>query len=288
MKHEQDSAVEPGTSESPTQWWKERITDKIHYLIIGTTILLFLAAWEFNVRTSFFFADVSFIFPSLLDIGGEFGWLFQSGEIVPHIIETAYAVGIAVLLAGIFGIIGGSLIGSNEFVAEALEPLIYYFSSIPKIVLYPLLLVFFGIGIESKIVMGTLSALFPITVNCIIGSLAVDDHLIRVSKSHQASLVQRLRYVYLPSMINQIINGLRLGIGVGIIGVVLAELFASRSGLGNLVQNYFNNLQMSRMYAVLVFIFAVSFLINLLILRLQDSLRRRGYGTTTSSGGLKF
>lgn len=254
-------------------------------LAIGT-ILLGVVLWEVAARLAFDRLEI--VFPSLLNIAAELYWLFASGEIYPHLAVTAQEVAVAFLLAVVVGVGGGTLLGMNQFVAEAVEPILYYFSSIPKIVLYPLFLVALGIGLESKMAMGFLSALFPITVNSIVGSLSVREDLLKVARVNDASRRQVFELVYLPSMVTHIVNGLRLGIGVSIISVVLAELFASRAGMGNLIGFYFGNLMTARMYATLFVLFVAALVLNLSLLRLQDYLTRRGYGDAEAGNTFGF
>jgi NitT/TauT family transport system permease protein len=105
---------------------------------------------------------------------------------------------------------------------------------------------------------------------------------VKVARVYEASAYEKFKYIYLPSMITHIINGLRLGIGVAIIGVLLGELAASQAGIGNQVQIFFSNLQTGRMYAALLIVFAVSFALNISLLKLQQALWRRGYGSSES------
>lgn len=258
----------------------------LHNGITIGTVLLFVVLWE--IASQFAFARLELVFPSLAAIFGELYWLFASGEIYPHLIITAQQVGVAFVLAVIVGVGGGAALGTNEFVAKAVEPILYYFSSVPKIVLYPLFLVALGVGMESKIAMGFLSALFPITVNSIVGSLSVREDLIKVAKVNGASRWQVFKHVYLPSMVTHIVNGLRLGVGVAIISVVLAELFASQAGLGNIISFYFGNLMTARMYATLLVLFAAALVLNFGLLKVQDYLQKKGYGGAEAGGTFGF
>lgn len=258
----------------------------LHNAIAVATVLLGLVLWEIAAQVAFDRLEI--VFPSLLTIAAELYWLFASGEIYPHLSITAQQVGVAFLIAVVVGVGGGTLLGMNQFVAEAVEPILYYFSSIPKIVLYPLFLVALGIGLESKIAMGFLSALFPIAVNSIVGSLSVREDLIRVAKVNGATRYQVFKHVYLPSMVTHIVNGLRLGIGVSIISVVLAELFASQAGMGNLINFYFSNLLTARMYAAMLVLFVAALVLNLSLLRVQDYLNRNGYGDADAGSTFGF
>jgi NitT/TauT family transport system permease protein len=252
----------------------------ISTVIATGTVLAFLIAWE--VLAQIAFARLQIVFPSLVTIASALATLLTTGGFYYHLAVSAQEVAISFVLAAVIGIVGGTALGANKFLADAVEPLIYYFSTIPKIVLYPLFLVALGVGYESKVAMGFFSAIFPIMVNTITGALSVRQNLVKVARVYEASAYEKFKYIYLPSMITHIINGLRLGIGVAIIGVLLGELAASQAGIGNQVQIFFSNLQTGRMYAALLIVFAVSFALNISLLKLQQALWRRGYGSSES------
>jgi ABC-type nitrate/sulfonate/bicarbonate transport system permease component len=214
--------------------------------------------------------------------------LLTSSDFYFHALVTTQEVAVSFVLAAVIGIVGGTLVGSNAFVAKAVEPVIYYFSTVPKIVLYPLFLVALGVGIESKVAIGFFSAIFPITVNTITGTLNVREEFVKVANVYDASFWEVFKFVYLPSTITHIVNGLRLGIGVAIIGVLLGELAASQAGIGNQVQFFFSNLNTAKMYAALIIIFSVSLGLNLALLRLQSYLAANGYGIGESDDTVGF
>lgn len=249
--------------------------------IVAGTVLLFLVIWETLAQIAF--AELQIVFPSLVAIAGALVDLLMTGGFYYHLAVSAQEVAIAFVLAALIGIVGGTALGANEFLADAVEPIIYYFSTIPKIVIYPLFLVALGVGYESKVAMGFFSAIFPITVNTITGALSVRQELVKVARVYEASAYEAFKHVYLPSMITHIVNGLRLGIGVAIIGVLLGELAASQAGIGNQIKLFFSNLQTAKMYATLLIVFAISFGLNIGLLKLQAYLRKRGYGADASS-----
>ena len=252
-------------------------------LAVGT-VLAALVVWELMAQVAF--DRLTIVFPSLARIGAALVELLASPPFYDHLWVTTQEVAIAFALAAVAGILGGTVLGSSRFLADAVEPIIYYFSTVPKIVLYPLFIIALGAAsMDSKIAMGFFSAIFPITVNTMTGALTVRADLVKVARVYRASAVETFTKVYLPSTITNIVNGLRLGIGVAIIGVLLGELFASQAGIGNRVAFFFNNLQTDRMYATLIIVFAAALTLNLGLLKLQDALQRRGYGATGGEGG---
>ena len=257
------------------------------YTIAGVTILAFLILWEILAHVAY--SDLQLVFPSLYQIGTALVNLLLQPEFYHHLWVSAQEILLSFALASVIGITLGSIVGSSRFLANAVEPILYYFSTVPKIILYPMFIAMFGAsGMESKIAVGFLSALFPITVNAIAGTLNVRTDLVKVAKINGASFLQIFTKVYLPSIITNIVNGLRLGIAVAILATLFAELFASQAGLGNRIAFYFSNLYVARMYAVLIFVFITSFVLNLTILGVQHVLGNRGYGMGDSEGTFGF
>lgn len=257
--------------------------DKV--IVLGT-VLAALVFWELMARVAF--ARLEIVFPSLVTIADALVELSTSSEFYYHFGVSAQEVGISFALAALVGIVGGTVVGASEFLAKAVEPVIYYFSTVPKIVLYPLFLIALGVGVESKIAMGFFSAIFPITVNTITGTLHVREDLVKVARVYDASFWQVFKNVYFPSTITHIVNGLRLGIGVAIIGVLLGELAASQAGIGNQIGFFFSNLNTAKMYAALTIVFAVALVLNLSLLRLQQYLWAKGYGVGDSGEAVGF
>lgn len=252
--------------------------------IAAATVVAFLLLWEVIAR--FAFDRLEIVFPSLTRIAAALLGLLTSGPFYGHLWISTQEVAISFALAAVVGVVGGTILGSSRFLADAVEPVIYYFSTVPKIVLYPLFIIALGAAsMDSKIAMGFFSAIFPITVNSMTGALSVRSDHVKVARVFRASPWETFTKVYLPSTITHVVNGLRLGIGVAIIGVLLGELFASQAGIGNRVAFYFNNLQTDRMYATLIIIFVAALSLNLGLLKLQDALRRRGYGASDDSAG---
>jgi ABC-type nitrate/sulfonate/bicarbonate transport system permease component len=255
-------------------------------VLVLAVVIAAVVTWELLAQVAFDRLEI--VFPSLVTIGAALVELITPGEFYYHIWITTQEVAVAFVLAAVIGILGGTIVGSNDFLAKAVEPIIYYFSTIPKIVLYPLFLVALGVGFESKVAMGFFSAIFPITVNTITGTLNVRDDLVKVANVYDASFLEIFRWVYLPSTITHVVNGIRLGVGVAIIGVLLGELAASQAGVGNQVKFFFSNLNTAKMYAALIMVFAVSLAINLLLLRFQSFLAARGYGAGDSDETIGF
>jgi ABC-type nitrate/sulfonate/bicarbonate transport system permease component len=163
------------------------------------------------------------------------------------------------------GITTGIALGANRFLMRAFEPYVYYLSPTPRIILFPVMIMWFGVGPASKIALGALSAFFAIALSTAAGMRQIDPVLIRVGRSFRANLWQMAIKIYLPAMRVPILNGIRLGMGTAIITVLLGETKLSNQGLGYLIMQVYTRFDMPGLYALLITIFVIAGAINALI-----------------------
>jgi ABC-type nitrate/sulfonate/bicarbonate transport system permease component len=236
-------------------------------------ILGVLAAWELLAQSGWLYRDVV---PSLLAIGSALIELLSHANYYFNLGVTAGEIGIALLVGGFSGLFVGVVLGANRYLSKAFEPYLYYLGPTPKIIFFPVMIMWFGIDTESKIALGTLSCFFPIALNVAAGMRQIDRVLIRVGQSFRANSLQMVWKIYLPAMRHPIINGVRLGFGMALIGTLLAETKLSNKGIGFLIIQTYSVFDMPRMYAMLIVLFVLAIGANALIGRLGglDSIRR--------------
>ena len=236
-------------------------------------ILSVLAIWEFLAHSGWLYRDVV---PSLISIGEALGQLLARPNYYYILGVTAAEIGAAVAIGGISGMAVGLLLGANRYLSKAFENYLYYLGPTPKIIFFPVMIMWFGVGPESKVALGTLSCFFPIALSVAAGMRQIDKVLIRVGRSFQASTAQMVFKIYIPAMRHPIINGIRLGLGVALIGTLLAETKLSNKGIGFLIIQAYSTFDMPRMYAMLIVLFVLAIGANALIGRLGglDSIKR--------------
>lgn len=228
-------------------------------------ILTVLAVWEFLSHSGWLYRDVV---PSLFTIARALFVLLSHSDYYFNLAVTAGEVGTALLIGGLAGVAVGILLGANRFMSQAFESYLYYLGPTPKIIFLPIMIMYFGIGVESKIALGTLSCFFPVALNVAAGMRQIDKVLIRVGRSFQATSWQMVVKIYLPAMRHPIINGFRLGLGVALIGTLLAETKLSNKGIGFLIINAYGTFDMPSMYAMLFVLFVLAIGANALVGRL--------------------
>jgi ABC-type nitrate/sulfonate/bicarbonate transport system permease component len=214
-----------------------------------------LAAWQSLALSGLLFRDVV---PSLGAIGRALFKLISGPDFYANLGTTAGEIALAMLIGGAAGLAVGIVLGANRFLSRAYESFVYYLGPTPKIIFFPVMIMWFGVGAGSKVAMGAVSCFFPIAISAAAGMRQIDRVLIRVGRSFRASTGQMVTKIYLPAMRAAVINGLRLGLGVAIIGTLLAETKLSNRGLGYLVIQAYATFDMPRMYALLIVLFVLA------------------------------
>jgi ABC-type nitrate/sulfonate/bicarbonate transport system permease component len=236
-------------------------------------ILAVLAGWEALSASGLLYRDVV---PSLTAIAMALARTLADGSFYQHLGTTFYEIALAMMIGGVSGLLVGVALGGSPLLRRAYEPILYYLGPCPKIIFFPVMIMWFGVGPGSKVAMGAISCFFPVALNAAGGMRQIDQVLIRVGRSFRASPWQMLAKIYVPAMRYPIINGVRLGLGVALIGTLLAETKLSNRGIGFLVIQAYSLFNMPQMYALLIVLFVLAIGANALIGRLGglDEIKR--------------
>jgi ABC-type nitrate/sulfonate/bicarbonate transport system permease component len=228
-------------------------------------ILAVLVIWQGLAVSGWLYRDVV---PQLEVIVAALWKVLTTPDYYVNLWATAHEVGMGLAIGGLLGLVAGLVLGANRLMARAFESYLYYLGPTPKIIFFPVMIMWFGVGPGSKIAMGAISCFFPIALSTAAGMRQIDQVLIRVGKSFRANTWQMVTKIYLPAMRHPIINGVRLGLGVCIIGTLLAELRLSNRGIGFLIIQAYQLFDMPRMYAMLIVLFVLAIGVNALVGRL--------------------
>ena len=232
------------------------------WLLRALLVTVLFALWEGVARSGWLFRDVV---PTLAVIVRAIARLLANADFYTNLAVTLGEIAAALAIGGVAGVAVGLLLGANRFLSRAYEAFVYYLGPTPKIIFFPILILWFGVGSGSKIAMGALSCFFPIAISVAAGMRQIAPVLIRVGRSFRATPWQMARCIYLPAMRTPIVNGLRLGLGIAIIGTLLAETKLSNRGLGYLIIQSYATFDMPRMYALLIVLFAIAIGLNALL-----------------------
>jgi len=249
-------------------FWAQPVM-QVRIAIVVAVLLL----WEAIARSGLLYQDVV---PSLLAIGGAVVSLLGTPDFYGNLWVTAGEAATGLAIGAVAGLAVGLVLGANQLLAKAFEPYLYYLGPTPKIIFFPVMIMWFGIGPGSKIAMGAISCFFPIALSTAAGMRQIDRMLIRVGRSFRANAWQMATKIYLPALHHPIVNGLRLGLGVAIIGTLLAEIKLSNRGIGFLIIQAYNVFDMPRMYAMLILLFVIAIGANALVGSFGGADRRMG------------
>jgi NitT/TauT family transport system permease protein len=178
--------------------------------------------------------------------------LTATGQMSRHIAISAAEFALGYVIASVLGIAIGFGMASSASFKQAMQPWISGLYATPTIALAPLFILWLGIGIWSKVLVVIFLVLFPVTINTEAGLRTTSERLVEMLKSFGATGQQIFFKVSLPSALPFILAGLKLGIGRGLIGVVVAELFGSRAGLGRLISQSADAFNMPELFAGVV------------------------------------
>ena len=232
------------------------------WLLRGAIVAVVLLGWEALAASGWLFRDVV---PSLAAIARALVRLLGNPEFYTNLAATAGEIGVGLAIGGVCGLAAGIAIGANRFVAGAYEALLHYLGPTPKIIFFPVMIMWFGVGAGSKMAMAAISCFFPIAISAAAGMRGIDRVLIRVGRSFRARPWQMVTKIYLPAMRAPVLTGVRLGLGVAIIGTLLAETKLSNRGIGFLIIQAYSTFDMPRMYALLIVLFVLAIGLNALL-----------------------
>ena len=206
--------------------------------------------------------------------------MLETGEFWPDLAITAREVAFAFAIATILGCGAGFLVSRSRFRIRVFDPLFSSLFAIPAILVYPLYVLFFGLGEPSKIAIGATIAFFPVVLNTIAGFGNVDPLLQRAASSMGASPRQMFFDVLLPAAAPVVLTGLRIGFILAFLSILGAETIASLDGLGHRIAAYAEAMSSDRMFATMVFVIVISFALNGIVSAVDKRL-----GGGTGAGG---
>lgn len=229
-------------------------------------LALLVLGWEALSWSGLFYRGV---IPSILSISAALAGLLVQPSFYANLLTTLGEVLGAVAIGATLGFVAGILIGGTRLARRAYEPALHYLAPTPKIVFLPILITLFGVGPASKVAMGAVSCFFPVALSVIGGMVLVNPVHLRVARGFGLSRWRTILSVYLPSLVAPVLTGLRLGLGVAVIGCLLSEIKLSNRGLGFIAIQYYGQFRIPEMYAVLIVIFLLAGLANTGLSRLR-------------------
>ena len=225
-------------------------------------VIAIFAAWEVLSRTGIINPQ---LLPSASDTLAMLGELVQRASVRNDLVVTASEVLTAFALAVPFGALVGFLIAENRYFAEVMKPLLFFAFSIPKSIFLPMFILVFGVGFAQKVGFGFFSTIFIVIMSTTTAVEQVKVEYLTVARSYGATSAQTAFRVYLPSMLPVLLEAPRISMIFNLTGVILAEMYASRDGIGHQIATWGENFQMKQLLAGVVMIAAIAMAFNELV-----------------------
>lgn len=201
--------------------------------------------------------------------------MLTSASFWPHAAETGKAFFYALLLAIAGGLAVGLGLGLNRTSTEVAEPILISIYSLPKVTLYPLILLIFGLGVPAKIAFGTIHGIIPIAIFAMNAVRNLANVHFKTARVLRLSRRQTLLTVVIPGALPEIVSGLRIGFSLTLLGVLIGEMFASQRGLGFLIMNAIGLHDVPTIMATIVLLGIVAVSASALLLWLDHRLHHR-------------
>jgi NitT/TauT family transport system permease protein len=222
-------------------------------------LALVLAVWELLPRYGFVNPR---LLPPLSDVLAMLGQQLARPLVQEAIWVTAAEVVVAFLIAVPLGAAVGIAIAENDYLGDIFKPILFYVFSVPKSIFLPMFILIFGIGFQQKVAYAAFSTTFVVMMSATAAVESVKADHILVARSYGATRPQILMRVYVPSMMPVLLEALRISMIFNFTGVMIAEMYASRTGIGHLIANWGENFQMPQLFAGVILLAFVAILFN--------------------------
>lgn len=252
----------PTSSDNPVRSRRRRVPEITYSVLVFIGLLV---VWQAIVKMF----DVSNILvPAPTAVVGSLVDGFQDGSLMTHSVVTLKEILIGFGIAVGSALLSAVLITQFRAVERVLFPLLILTQTIPKVAMAPLLIVWFGIGISSKVLTVALIAFFPLLINAILGFRSAAYEQVEMLRSFGASRMQVMRHLQIPSALPHIFAGLEVAVILSVTGAVVAEFVGSSEGLGYLIQASNFTLDVARTFAVIVVLSAIGIALHAVVVRL--------------------
>jgi NitT/TauT family transport system permease protein len=237
--------------------------------IRATSVAIFFVVWEYYGRRMdpIFMAPPSAIFSASVQ-------LIQSGALRKAMMETLWPFSVGMVLTVVVGILLGIIMAQWRILEYVLDPFINALYAIPRIALVPLIILWAGLEFVGKVSILVSVAIFPITVNTYAGIRDVRGSMLEIGRAYGATEWQIFSKIVMPAAIPFIMAGIRLAVGLAIIGIIVAEFFTAISGLGGMIVEYANVFATAKLFVPIIVIALVGVVLTELVMWIERRMSR--------------
>ena len=259
----QDANLKTRSFATPRRKWSRESVERAMNIVSPVALLL---VWELCARAGLI--DVRF-FPAPSKVFQVMYNMIQNGQLEKHVWASLQRLWWGILFGGLPALVLGIAMGMYRTLRVIVEPVIMATYPIPKSAILPLILLIFGLGEASKIVMVATGVFYPILINAMAGVLEINKIYFDVGRNFGAGRWQVFRTVALPGALPLIMTGVKLGVGLGLVLIAIAEMVGAKSGLGYMIWNAWEILSVETMYVGLISIAVLGLVFTLLLNELE-------------------
>jgi NitT/TauT family transport system permease protein len=200
------------------------------------------------------------------------GKLLASPQFLQNVEATGWAFLLALAIAVVGGLAIGLFLGLVPLAGEVAAPILNALAALPKITLYPVILLIFGLGLAAKVAFGTIHGIFPIVILTMNGIRTIRPVVRKTGRALRLTRAQTIRTLLLPAALPEIFSGLRMGVGLCLFGTLIGELFASDRGIGFVLMRDMQNQDIPDITAIAVMLFGVAIAAGIVLLNVDRRL----------------
>jgi ABC-type nitrate/sulfonate/bicarbonate transport system permease component len=242
---------------------------RLEWWLPAVIVAVALTVWEWQVRSGGLSA---LFFPAPSTIGRTLIRLLTNGELAVNVGATLSRLLLGFALGGLPALILGMAMGWSRRLRAVVDPLIAAAHPVPKIAVLPLIMIIFGIGESSKVVVVAVAAFFPMLINTMAGVRQISPIYFEVAENYGASLFKVFTRVVVPGSLPLVLTGARLALNVALLITIAVELVAAQQGLGEMIWFAWETLRTEELYASLVVTAILGISFNLILQRLTARL----------------
>jgi len=229
-------------------------------------LIVFLGAWEVLPRAGIV---NPMLLPPLSQVVATLGDIVARSDFREAMAVTAAEVVVAFVIAVPLGAALGVLLAENAYLGAIFRPMLFYVFSIPKSIFLPMFILAFGIGFGQKVAYATFSTVFIVIMSTSAAVESVKAEYILVAQSYGATRAQILRRIYVPSMMPILLEAVRISMIFNFTGVMIAEMYASRTGVGHMIANWGENFMLPQLFAGVIVLALAAMAFNELVRSLE-------------------
>lgn len=230
--------------------------------LVPAVFMVGVALWEWIVRQ---WAVPAYIAPPPSAVWRSLAGGLRSGVYLEHFWVTLFEAVAGFAIAAVSGILLGALIAQSRLVERTVYPYLVALQTLPKIAIAPLIIVWAGFGLSSKVIIAALVAFFPVLVNVIVGLKTVEPAKLELMRSLRASRWQTFRLVTFPNALPFVFAGLDIAVVFSVLGAIVGEFVGAQQGLGNLILQFNVSLDIAGVFAVMILLAVLGIALHLVM-----------------------